>query len=53
LIGDRGLINAAVPFKLLEPEVKRAARQLASLPLLQLAAMKLIVDQAFGFRRPV
>jgi enoyl-CoA hydratase len=42
-----GLINAAVPFKLLEPEVRRAARQLASLPLSQLAAMKLIVNQAF------
>jgi enoyl-CoA hydratase len=36
-----------VPFKLLEPEVRRAARQLASLPLSQLAAMKLIVNQAF------
>ncbi len=42
-----GLINAAVPFKLLEAEVRRAAMQLASLPLSQLAAMKLIVNQAF------
>ncbi len=42
-----GLINAAVPFTRLEDEVRRAARDLASIPLSQLAAMKLIVNQAY------
>jgi len=42
-----GLINAAVPFDRLDNEVRDAARQLASIPLSQLAAMKLIVNQAF------
>jgi enoyl-CoA hydratase len=42
-----GLINAAVPFERLEDEVHRAARDLASIPLSQLAAMKLIVNQAY------
>jgi enoyl-CoA hydratase len=41
------LINAAVPFDQLEAEVDRRARQLASLPSSQLAAMKLIVNQAY------
>jgi enoyl-CoA hydratase/carnithine racemase len=41
------LINAAVPFERLEDEVGDRARQLASLPAAQLAAMKLIVNQAY------
>ena len=44
---DVGLINAAVPFERLEERVAETARQLASLPLSQLAAMKLIVNQAY------
>jgi enoyl-CoA hydratase len=43
---DIGLINAAVPFGQLEATVRRTAAQLASIPLAQLAAMKLIVNQA-------
>ncbi len=42
-----GLINAAVPFARLEEEVRERARALASLPSSQLAAMKLIVNQAY------
>ncbi|MFZ0886943.1 MAG: crotonase/enoyl-CoA hydratase family protein [Candidatus Binataceae bacterium] len=42
-----GLINTAVPFERLESEVHRTARELASIPLSQLAAMKLIVNQAY------
>ncbi len=42
-----GLINAAVPFSRLEAEVRETAERLASIPLSQLAAMKLIVNQAF------
>lgn len=42
-----GLINRAVPFRKLEAEVERTARKLASIPLAQLAAMKLIVNQAY------
>jgi len=42
-----GLINAAVPFERLEAEVAARAQQLASLPASQLAAMKLIVNQAY------
>ena len=42
-----GLINASVPFHELESEVARRASQLASIPTSQLAAMKLIVNQAF------
>jgi enoyl-CoA hydratase len=42
-----GLINAAVPFKDLEAEVARRAAELASIPSSQLAAMKLIVNQAY------
>jgi enoyl-CoA hydratase/carnithine racemase len=42
-----GLINAAVPFARLEAEVRERAEQLAALPLSQLGAMKLIVNQAY------
>jgi enoyl-CoA hydratase len=42
-----GLINRAVPFGQLEQEVERTARDLASIPPSQLAAMKLIVNQAY------
>ena len=41
------LINRAVPFEQLEEEVARTAGQLAGLPSSQLAAMKLIVNQAY------
>jgi enoyl-CoA hydratase len=41
------LINRAVPFAELEETVREQARQLASLPASQLAAMKLIVNQAY------
>jgi len=41
------LINAAVPFAELEREVAERAAQLASIPLSQLTAMKLIVNQAY------
>jgi enoyl-CoA hydratase len=44
---DIGLINAAVPFEHLEQEVARRAEQLAAVPASQLAAMKLIVNQAY------
>ena len=44
---DVELINAAVPFEELEAAVARQAEQLASIPLSQLAAMKLIVNQAY------
>jgi enoyl-CoA hydratase len=42
-----GLINRAVPFADLEAAVTEEARLLASLPASQLAAMKLIVNQAY------
>jgi enoyl-CoA hydratase len=42
-----GLINAAVPFERLEDEVRERAQQLAAIPLSQLSAMKLIVNQAY------
>src|SRR5947208_5863559 len=42
-----GLVNEAVPFDRLEQTVKERADQLAQLPASQLAAMKLIVNQAF------
>jgi enoyl-CoA hydratase len=42
-----GLINRAVPFDQLEATVRRQAEDLARLPLPQLAAMKLIVNQVF------
>jgi enoyl-CoA hydratase len=41
------LINKAVPFAELETEVRRCAERLAQLPPSQLAAMKLIVNQAY------
>ncbi|MGV1048121.1 MAG: crotonase/enoyl-CoA hydratase family protein [Solirubrobacterales bacterium] len=41
------LINRAVPFAELEREVARTARQLASIPSSQLAAMKLVVNHAY------
>jgi enoyl-CoA hydratase len=41
------LINRAVPFDRLEVEVRRCADRLAQIPLSQLAAMKLIVNQAY------
>jgi enoyl-CoA hydratase len=44
---DAGLINHAVPFERLEDTVKEQAEQLASIPLSQLAAMKLVVNQAY------
>jgi len=44
---DVGLINEAVPFDRLEDEVRERAAALASLPPSQLAAMKLIVNQAY------
>ena len=44
---DLGLINRAVPFAELEDTVRRTAEQLCSIPLSQLAAMKLIVNQAY------
>jgi enoyl-CoA hydratase len=44
---DAGLINAAVPFEHLEADVRERAEQLASIPLSQLTAMKLIVNQAY------
>jgi enoyl-CoA hydratase len=42
-----GLINVAVPFAALEQEVGRWASSMASIPASQLAAMKLIVNQAY------
>jgi enoyl-CoA hydratase len=44
---EYGLINAAVPFARLEAEVRERAEQLAEIPLSQLSAMKLIVNQAY------
>jgi enoyl-CoA hydratase len=44
---DAGLINAAAPFARLEQEVAERAAQLASIPLSQLSAMKLVVNQAY------
>jgi len=41
------LINAAVPFEQLEDAVAARAEQLAGIPASQLAAMKLIVNQAY------
>jgi len=42
-----GLINRAVPFGALEDAVWQAAEQLARIPLSQLSAMKLVVNQAY------
>ena len=44
---DVGLINQSVPFERLEDKVRQTARQLASIPLSQLAAMKLVVNHAY------
>jgi enoyl-CoA hydratase/carnithine racemase len=44
---DIELINAAVPFEQLEETVARQAERLAAIPSSQLAAMKLIVNQAY------
>jgi enoyl-CoA hydratase len=44
---NAGLINAAVPFARLTSEVSARASALTSLPSSQLAAMKLIVNQAY------
>ena len=44
---DVELINAAVPFEELEAAVAAQAEQLASIPSSQLAAMKLVVNQAY------
>jgi enoyl-CoA hydratase len=41
------LINKSVPFELLEATVAEQAAELPSVPLSQLAAMKLIVNQAY------
>jgi enoyl-CoA hydratase len=41
------LVNKAVPFEQLEAEVAAQAAQLASIPSSQLAAMKLVVNQAY------
>jgi len=42
-----GLVNKAVPFEQLEHEAYQLARELVSIPLSQLAAMKLVVNQAY------
>ena len=42
-----GLVNRSVPFAELEAEVAAEARRLAGIPLSQLTAMKLIVNQAY------
>ncbi len=42
-----GLVNRAVPFEQLEGEAYKLARELTSIPLSQLAAMKLVVNQAY------
>ena len=42
-----GLINEAVPFEQLEGRVREVADELASIPAGQLAAQKLIVNQAY------
>jgi len=44
---EAGLINASVPFARLEQEVRERAAQLATIPVSQLTAMKLIVNQAY------
>ena len=44
---DVGLINRAVPFDRLESVVREEAQALAGVPLSQLAAMKLVVNQAY------
>ena len=44
---DIELINASVPFAELEDRVREQAEQLAAIPASQLAAMKLVVNQAY------
>lgn len=44
---DVELINEAVPFAQLETRVRERAEELASLPMAQLAAQKLMVNQAY------
>ena len=44
---DVGLVNKAVPFEDLEFETYKMAAELASIPLSQLASMKMIVNQAY------
>jgi len=44
---DIGLINRAVPFAQLEATVRETALQLVSIPLSQLSAMKLVVNQVY------
>ena len=44
---EMGLINKAVPVEKLEEEVQYLAGRMAQCPATQLAAMKLIVNQAF------
>src|SRR5438067_13668958 len=44
---EAGLINAAVPFARLESTVRERATELAAVPASQLAAMKLVVNQAY------
>lgn len=44
---DVELINASVPFERLESEVSEQAKRLAQIPASQLAAMKLVVNQAY------
>src|SRR5689334_1923849 len=44
---NAGLINRSVPFSELEDAVGEEAARLASIPLSQLSAMKLIVNQAY------
>ena len=44
---DIGLINTAVPSGELDAEVRRVANRLCNCPSSQLAAMKLIVNQAY------
>lgn len=47
LAAEIGLINASVPFAQLEETVRKQAEQLASIPLSQLSAMKLVVNHAY------
>jgi len=44
---EMGLINKAVPVEKLEEETRSLARRMAQCPTTQLAAMKLVVNQAF------
>jgi enoyl-CoA hydratase len=44
---EMDLINRAVPFSELQSTVDEEARRMASLPASQLAAMKLVVNQAY------